>query len=114
SLISLQMLQIALSSLMAPLLAVLGSRLAGPAAGWLAGLAAALYPPFVFESLTVQQEHPMMVFLVLATGVAVMAIERDRLELFLVAGIVLGLAVLTKETLLYFPLFLGLVALVRG
>ena len=93
----------------------LGRRLFEPAAGFLAGLAGAVYPTYVYW-VARAQALTLEVFLLLAMILLLWrALERDRVRDWLAAGAVVGLGALSKTLYLIFvPSFLVWAWLLTG
>ncbi len=81
-------------------LARLVTRLAGPAAGFAAGLFAAASPLFAWYGTTFQEEAPMLFASVLAVDAMERWVETDSLRDLVLAGLFTSLAVLVKATAL--------------
>lgn len=81
-------------------LARLVTRLAGPAAGFAAGLFAAASPLFAWYGTTFQEEAPMLFASVLAVGAMERWFETDAPRDLVLAGLFTSLAVLVKATAL--------------
>jgi 4-amino-4-deoxy-L-arabinose transferase-like glycosyltransferase len=82
------------------LIAWLAARTAGPKAGFAAGWLAAVYPPLVWTPAYVWSET---LFSVLALGcVAVLSLDRLSRGLYVSAGALAGMAVLTRPAMLFF------------
>lgn len=98
-------LQIALGIATCLLLSVLGSRVVGPGAGRLAGLLLALYPTHVMYS-TLRLTEPLFALLLLgAIGCLALPRQPGVIETVL-AGLLLGLAVLTRPLIVLLPFLL--------
>lgn len=98
--------QAAVDSLACALLLFLGRRLGEARAGAVAGLLAAVYPPLVFSSSSIMQECLtgfLAVALALALTPGVKSISPLRL---FGGGALLGVLMLCRRTMLYFPPFL--------
>ena len=81
-------------------LARLATRLAGPAAGFAAGLFAAASPLFAWYGATFQEEAPMLFASVLAVSAMEHWLETDAPRDLVLAGLFTSLAVLVKATAL--------------
>ncbi len=82
------------------LVAWLAARAAGPRAAPAAGWLAAVYPPLVWTPAFIWSET---IFSVLALGcVAVLTLEPGRPGRYVAAGVLAGLAVLTRPAMLFF------------
>lgn len=93
------------------LVAVLAWRLFGSRAGLLAGVIAVLYPALIYYPSAVMTEN-LFTFLLMAFAVLLHeAYERDANILYVAAGLMLGLAILTRPILLLMPAFVGVWAL---
>jgi len=93
--------QLVLGAVTCGLLALLGLRLYGPATGWISGLAAALYAPFIFYDAEILRGTVVMT----TQLVLLLALERSRggaPAMLLVAGAALGLAYLADPAILLF------------
>ena len=93
------LLQHVLGSLAAALLAWLGVRLWDRRVGWVAGLGAALYAPFVFHEGTLMIESVAPFLATVALALAVIAGERRTPGASLAAGIAHGVFVLARPNL---------------
>ncbi len=95
-----RIIQAALGGALVWLVAWLATRASGPKAGAAAGWLAAVYPPLVWTPAYIWSET---LFSVLALAcVAVLALEPRRRGLYLAAGALAGLAVLTRPAMLFF------------
>ena len=95
-----RIIQAALGGALVWLVAWLATRASGPKAGAAAGWLAAVYPPLVWMPAYIWSET---LFSVLALAcVAVLALEPRRRGLYLAAGALAGLAVLTRPAMLFF------------
>jgi len=95
-----RIIQAALGGALVWLVAWLATRAAGPKAGAAAGWLAAVYPPLVWTPAYIWSET---LFSVLALGcVAVLSLDRRSRGLYLAAGALAGLAVLTRPAMLFF------------
>ena len=106
------LVQAVADSAMCVLLALLGRRLYGDAAGIVAGCIAAIYPFFVYftglllaETLFTLGLVALMLFLFECAHALEKSTSRTLL-VSVVAGVLLGLLVLLRSSLLLFPLFL--------
>jgi 4-amino-4-deoxy-L-arabinose transferase-like glycosyltransferase len=105
SLLAHRIVSIAIGSCSVVLIALLGRRVGGDTAGWLAGAIAAIYPPLVTADALVMSE-PLFVLLVTAALLLALTVT-DRPSVLGAAslGAVVGLAVLTRgEGVLLLPL----------
>lgn len=92
-----------LGALTASLTALFAYRLdRSPAVALIAGLATALYFPLIFYTGFVLTETTFAFLLVLFVWLELRALERGRAALGLAAGVVLGLAILVRPSLLAF------------
>ena len=106
-------LQIALGIATCLLLSVVGSRVVGPGAGRLAGLLLALYPTHVMYS-TLRLTEPLFTLLMLG-AIGILSLARTaRGDPAVVAGLVLGLAVLTRPLIVLLPFLLPLGLATKG
>jgi 4-amino-4-deoxy-L-arabinose transferase-like glycosyltransferase len=97
---AIRVLQAAMGGALVWLVAWLAGHAAGPRAASGAGWLAALYPPLVWTPAYVWSET---LFSVLALAcVAVLSLERRRPGVYLAAGALAGLAVLTRPAMLFF------------
>ena len=97
---AIRIVQAALGGALVWLVAWLAVTAAGPKAGAAAGWLAAVYPPLVWTPAYVWSET---LFSVLALGcAAVLSLERRRRGVFVAAGALAGLAVLTRPAMLFF------------
>jgi 4-amino-4-deoxy-L-arabinose transferase-like glycosyltransferase len=97
-----KLVQIALSALLVPAVGRLGARAFGPSAGVLAAAFAAFYPELVWFSFHFWVENLFLVLLYWGFERLVSAEEDGRVRTALVAGLLWGLAILARETALYF------------
>jgi len=98
--------QILLDALLVPAVALVAARLSGPRVGFLAAAMAALYPELVWHSTHFWSEVLLLPLVWWGFERLLAADARGRLGSVVVAGLLFGLAILTRETLLYFaPLF---------
>jgi 4-amino-4-deoxy-L-arabinose transferase-like glycosyltransferase len=97
---AIRIVQAVLGGVLVWLVAWLGGRAAGPEAARAGGWLAAVYPPLVWTPAYVWSETLFSV-LALAT-VAVLTLDRRRRGLYLAAGALAGLAVLTRPAMLFF------------
>src|SRR5688572_18071002 len=93
------LLQHVLGSVMAALLAWLGIRLWDRRVGWVAGLGAAFYAPFVFHEGTLMIESVAPFLATVALALAVIAGERRTAWTSLAAGFAGGIFVLARPNL---------------
>jgi 4-amino-4-deoxy-L-arabinose transferase-like glycosyltransferase len=85
-----------------------GRRLFGEFAGWLAAACAAVYPYFVWHDAVLQETATLTLVVAASIYLLVRSNHSNSRRLWLSAGTVLGLTVLTKANLLLFvPLALG-------
>jgi 4-amino-4-deoxy-L-arabinose transferase-like glycosyltransferase len=92
--------QAVLGGVLVWLVAWLAMRAAGPKAGAAAGWLAAVYPPLAWTPAYIWSET---LFSVLALGcVAVLSLDRRSRGLYVAAGALAGLAVLTRPAMLFF------------
>jgi len=97
---AIRMVQAVLGGVLVWLVAWLAGRAAGPEAARAGGWLAAVYPPLVWTPAYVWSET---LFSVLALAcVAVLTLDRRRRGLYLAAGALAGLAVLTRPAMLFF------------
>jgi tetratricopeptide (TPR) repeat protein len=105
-----RLVQVVLGGIAVVLLARLGASLFGRNAGWVAGLAAALYAPFPFYEAQIMKTS-LGVFLALAG--TWLLLRRDSRASALGAGFLIGCAALVRENDLLF-LFLAAVSVAWG
>ena len=97
---AIRIVQAVLGGVLVWLVAWLAGRAAGPEAARAGGWLAAVYPPLVWTPAYVWSET---LFSVLALAcVAVLTLDRRRRGLYLAAGALAGLAVLTRPAMLFF------------
>jgi 4-amino-4-deoxy-L-arabinose transferase-like glycosyltransferase len=95
-----RIIQAALGGALVWLVAWLAMKAAGPKAGAAAGWLAAVYPPLVWTPAYIWSET---LFSVLALGcVAVLSLDRRSRGLYVAAGALAGLAVLTRPAMIFF------------
>jgi hypothetical protein len=94
--------QAVVSSLLVPALGILGAAVFGPAAGLAAAAIAAFYPELVWFAAHFWVESVFTVVLWWGFERLVAADARESLRLAIVAGLLLGLSILARETVLYF------------
>lgn len=94
--------QILLDALLVPAVALVGARLSGPRVGVLAAAIAALCPELVWHSTHFWSEVLLLPLLWWAFERVLCADARGRAVAAAVGGLLFGLAILTRETLLYF------------
>jgi hypothetical protein len=97
-----------LGASLAPALALIGRRVSGEATGIGAGLIAAFYPELVWFASHFWAETLFTVLLWWAIERLTAADEADSTRAAAFAGVLFGLAVLTRETVLYFVPFAAL------
>jgi 4-amino-4-deoxy-L-arabinose transferase-like glycosyltransferase len=97
---AIRIVQAVLGGVLVWLVAWLAGRAAGPEAARAGGWLAAVYPPLVWTPAYVWSETLFSV-LALAT-VAVLTLDRRRRVLYLAAGALAGLAVLTRPAMIFF------------
>jgi 4-amino-4-deoxy-L-arabinose transferase-like glycosyltransferase len=104
--------QVVLAALLVPAVGRLGARAFGPAAGLLAAAFTAFYPELVWFSFHFWVESLFLVLLFWGFERLVAAEQEGSAPAALAAGLLWGLAILTRETALYFlpvaSLFLAL------
>lgn len=112
----LHLLQFALGSATAVLTTLLGRRIFGRGAGNVAGIASALYGPFLFYEGQVMKEFLTPFFSVLMLLLFYRGIRdgRRRRTWWLLAGISIGLAALVRDNFLLLLPLLGTWAVLRG
>lgn len=100
-LLAIKAVQAVMGSLLVPAVFRIGWRLSGPRAAWIAGLLVACYPEFIWYSAHIWCETLFLTFF--WWGIErVLAAEADASPgSAAAAGLLFGLAVLTRETLLY-------------
>jgi hypothetical protein len=107
--------QAVLGAVLVLAIAGLGARLFGPRTGAIAGLVAALYPDLVWYSAHFWSETLFLALLWWGIERLVAADEAEGPRVAVAAGILWGLAVLTRETNLYFlPVAAAWLAYGRG
>lgn len=74
--------------------------------GFIAGLVAAFYPPFIIEPIMILKETLFTFFLICFALFFIKGINRDSLKYFAASGFLLGLAALTNAVILYFPILI--------
>jgi len=94
--------QATLAALLVPAIGAVGARAFGARVGLVAGLVAACYPELVWFSVHFWSETLFMVFLWWAFEWLLAADDGGGLWRALVAGLLWGLGILTRETALYF------------
>jgi hypothetical protein len=107
--------QALVGSLLVPAVGGLAARAAGPGAGRWAGLIVALYPELIWFSVHFWSETLFLVLLWWAFERLLAADQRSSTGAAALAGLLWGLAILTRETSLYFTPFAALwLARARG
>ncbi len=94
--------QVLLDALLVPAVALVAARLSGPRVGVLAAAMAALYPELVWHSTHFWSEVLLLPLLWWGFERVLAADARGRSGAAVVGGLLFGLAILTRETLLYF------------
>ncbi len=109
-LIAIQAMNALLSSLLVPLLYLLGRQIKSPAAGLLAGSLWAIYPTAVFASALVLDEHLCLPLLLLGIFYLAQAMQRPGLRPLLWAGLCWGIGATARPipSTLPFAAFLAL------
>jgi 4-amino-4-deoxy-L-arabinose transferase-like glycosyltransferase len=102
TLTAVQIGQAALGALLVPAVGRVGARVGGARAGTLAAASVAFYPDLVWFSVHFWSETLFMLLLWWALERLLAADDDGRQRTALAAGILWGLAVLTRETTLYF------------
>ena len=97
-----RLIQAFFDSLACILLFFVGKRLFGISTGLVTALMAALYGPFVFHQNLIMKTSATIFFLAAFTAVALSALERPVVKRWFLAGMLLGLASLTRGNLLLF------------
>jgi 4-amino-4-deoxy-L-arabinose transferase-like glycosyltransferase len=97
-----KLVQIVLSALLVPAVGRLGARAFGPAAGALAAAFTAFYPELVWFSFHFWVENLFLVLLFWGFERLLAAEQEGSARAALVAGLLWGLAILARETALYF------------
>jgi 4-amino-4-deoxy-L-arabinose transferase-like glycosyltransferase len=106
--------QVVLAALLVPAVGLLGARAFGPAAGALAAAFTAFYPELVWFSFHFWVENLFLVLLYWGFERLVAAEQDGRAGPALAGGVLWGLAILTRETALYFlPVAAAFLALSR-
>ena len=100
--------QIVVSALMVPAIGLVALRTFGRRAGIVAAAMAALYPELVWFSVHFWSETLFMLFLWWGMERLLAAEDQGTLSRSLAAGVLFGLAILTRETVLYFLPFAAL------
>jgi 4-amino-4-deoxy-L-arabinose transferase-like glycosyltransferase len=118
SLLGVRIVQACLSTLLVPAVGRVAARLGGPRAGLWAAAIVAVYPELIWFSVHFWSETVFLVLLWWALERVLEAGTRARCGAAIAAGLLWGLAVLTRETVLYFTpvaaLWLGWRAWVHG
>jgi 4-amino-4-deoxy-L-arabinose transferase-like glycosyltransferase len=103
SILAVQLFQILLSALIAVLIYYLAKKYFSKTIALLAVLFFALYPPLIAYSSEVLTEIPFTFLLLLTVLLTIKAKEKQSLWLFALAGILCGLATLTRFIALFLP-----------
>ena len=115
SLVPAKALQAAIASLLVPAVGMVGLRVLGPRTGLAAAALAAFYPELVWFSVHFWVENLFLVLLWWGFERALAADARERARDAALAGLLLGLAILARETALYFvPVLAAWLAWRRG
>ncbi|MCC3375861.1 glycosyltransferase family 39 protein [Cohnella sp. REN36] len=93
-------LQVLMSLANICLIYLLGRKLGGQAVGWIAALAAAIYPPFVWTTGAILTETMAALLFTLYVFLQLIAFERRTKLSALLAGVAMGLTVLTRSEFL--------------
>ncbi len=101
SLLAIKLAQALIGSLLVPAVFRIASRVSGPRAAVLAGLFAAVYPELIWYSAHFWCETFFLSLLWWAIERVLSADETSRQKTAALAGILFGLAALTRETVLY-------------
>src|SRR5574340_756336 len=94
--------QVVLGALLVPAVARVADRLAGSQAGLVAGILAASFPDLVWHSPHFWSEALFVPLLWWAFDLILMADARERVPAAAAAGVLWGLATLTRETVFFF------------
>lgn len=113
SLAAVKAVQCLVSALLIPAVGLVGWRVGGPAVGRAAGWITALYPELVWFAAHFWSETLFLTLLWWAFERVLAAEARRSLRLAALAGLLWGLAVLTRETVLYFTPLVALYLLGR-
>ncbi len=97
-----------LNALTCVLLYFLALRFGSRKTGWIAGILAALYTPFLFASTAILQGCLTAFLLTLTMLLIIRAGEKPSPGRFLIGGISLALLMLSRAVMLYLPIFLAL------
>lgn len=108
------MVQCLLSAVTAGLVALTARKYASVGLAWLAGLAAAAYLPFIYYSGRILSETLFTFLFVTALWLLSPGLRKISVKSAAVAGVVMGLACLTRPVLFYFPLGLAFLAFTLG
>jgi hypothetical protein len=100
--------QVVLGALLVPAVALAGARFSGPRVGRLAGILAVVYPELVWHSVHFWSEVLFLPLLWWSFERALAADDRRAVVPAAAAGLLWGLATLTRETVLYFAPFVAL------
>jgi 4-amino-4-deoxy-L-arabinose transferase-like glycosyltransferase len=92
---------------------MLGRRIAGPAAGLLAGFAVAVYPPFIHSVGALYSEPLAMATLPAAVLGFLRAGERERLRAWLLPGLLLGVTAMARPEYLAVAVAFALLSALR-
>ncbi|MDD4953553.1 MAG: glycosyltransferase family 39 protein [Candidatus Omnitrophica bacterium] len=105
--------QAAINALTCVLILLIGRRVFGHKAGLISALIASAYPAFIAYTGYILTENIFTFLLILAVFLLILGLERDKLKLFVGSGLAMGLAMLCKAVLLFFPLFISLLFILR-
>lgn len=105
---TIRMVQAVLSSLLIPLVFLLGYRIEGPAVAWIAALVTGIYPYFIYWSSLISTEWLGMVGLTSTLLLLHFSLKRGRLPGFFFTGVTGALSALTRPPLLLVPFLLAL------
>lgn len=100
--------QVLLGALLVPAVALVAARAAGPRVGLVAAIMAAGYPELVWHGTHFWSEALLLTLLWWGFDRALAADARGAVGAAVLAGLLWGLAILTRETLLYFVPLVGL------
>ncbi|MBN2055091.1 glycosyltransferase family 39 protein, partial [bacterium] len=106
SLTAVKVVQAVLGAVTVVCIAGIAAQVAGLLAGLAAGLLAAWYPTFIFYDCLIMKEGPGLFFTTAAFFVLVRLPGSNRIRRFLAAGMLFGLAVMTRGNLMLFIPFL--------
>lgn len=106
SIFAVQIIQIILSLIIIWLIFRLAKKYFSQKAAVIAALFFAFYPPLIAYSNEILTEIPFTFLLILTIFLIIKAFENDSLKLFILSGIFLGIATLTRFIAVFLPIFL--------